>query len=594
MYAAAVGSEAMMKRLLDAGADVKAKNAFDATALIWCGSNLNRIKLLVERGADVNVRTKQGRTPIFVAAAEAGGLPAVEYLVSKGAKLAGPPAADGLTPLAAASAANDTALVRFLVEKGGPAAVAPPGGPMALMNAAMNANIELVKLLLAKGVDVNSVSPPAFNEVKNGPIAIGLLTPLILSVAEGDTETVRVLLAAGANHNAQDVRGMTPIMLAVATDHPNRDIIKMLLEKKPDMKVKSKAGETALDWAMKFNDPSIIAAIRAASPGVEAAKRETPSPARANAATSLAAVQKSLPLLQTSGKTMFTEGGCVSCHGGNVITSAVAAARAKGVKVDETAASETLKATSLQFASRTEQFYERIDGPAPAILTIALSALADENVQPDRVIDAMVRNVAAQQLAAGHWAWRGIVRPPADHFSTDSALRHPGAQTLCAARPQGGVRRAHRPRRPRHRCRRALDYRGRRHAVARSPVGRRRRRPHPEIGEKRDGPPARGRRLGPDAPPRRRTPGPPRPRCTPSSRPAHRRSRPHIRRASPSSSRRRPPTAPGMSPAARPSSSPTSKAASPTATTSGSRSGPPAGRPSRCPTRCPIAPRAGR
>jgi ankyrin repeat protein len=422
MYAAAVGSEAMMKRLLEAGADVKAKNAFDATALVWCGSNLNRIKLLVERGADVNVRTKQGRTPIFVASAEAGGLPAVEYLISKGATLAGPPAADGLTPLAVASAADDTALVRYLVEKGGPAAVAPPGGPMALMNAAMNANVELVKLLLAKGVDVNSVSPPELERVKNGPIGIGLLTPLILSVAEGDTETVRVLLAAGANHNAQDVRGMTPIMLAVATDHPNRDIIKMLLEKKPDMKVKSKAGETALDWAMRFNDSSIIAAIRAASPGIEPVKRETPAPARANAASSLASVQKSLPLLQTSGKTMFTEGGCVSCHGGNIVTSAVAAARAKGVKVDETAASETLKATSLQFASRMEQFYERIDGPAVEILTFALAALADENVQSDRVIDAMVRDIAAQQLASGHWAWRGIVRPPsADHFFTNSA-----------------------------------------------------------------------------------------------------------------------------------------------------------------------------
>jgi len=272
-------------------------------------------------------------------------------------------------------------------------------------------------------VDVNSVSPPSFAEVKNGPIAIGLLTPLILSVAEGDTETVRVLLAAGANHNAQDVRGMTPIMLAVATDHPNRDIIKMLLEKKPDMKVKSKAGETALDWAMKFNDPSIIAVIRAASPGVEPAKRETPATTRANAATSLASVQKSLPLLQTSGKTMFTEGGCVSCHGGNIITSAVAAARAKGVKVDEAAAVETSKATRLQFASRTEQFYERVDGPAVEILTFALSALADENVQPDRATDALVRDIAAQQLAAGNWPWRGIVRPPtADHIFTNAAF----------------------------------------------------------------------------------------------------------------------------------------------------------------------------
>lgn len=422
MYAAAVGSEAMMNRLLDAGAEVNAKNAFDATALLWCGANLARIRMLVERGADVKVRSKQGRTPIFVAASEAGGLPAVEYLISKGASLNGPPTPDGLTPLVGAVSANDTALARFLVEKGGAAAVAPPGGPFALINAANNANPEIVKLLLAKGVDVNSVSPPVFSEVKNGPIAIGLLTPLIVAVAEGDTETVRVLLDAGANCNAQDVRGMTPVMLAVATDHPNRDIVRMLLEKKPDMKVKSKAGETALDWALKFNDSAIIASIRAASPGVEPAKRDTPAPTRAGAATPLAAVRKSLPLLQASGASTFKEGGCVSCHGGNIVTSAVAAARAKGLRVDEAAAAETLKATRLQFTSRAEGLLERVDGPAVEILTFALAALADEGAEPDRAVDAMVRDIAAQQFAAGHWFWRGLVRPPtADHIFTNAA-----------------------------------------------------------------------------------------------------------------------------------------------------------------------------
>ncbi len=423
MYAAAIGSEAMMKRLVDAGADVNAKNAFDATALIWCGGNLSRIKMLVEKGADVNARSKQGRTPILVASAEAGGLPAVEYLVSKGATLAGPPTPEGLTPLGAASGVDDLPLVRFLIEKGGPGVLAPPGGPVAIINAAEHGNAEMVKLLLAKGVDVNSVSPPEFTRVKNGPIAIGLLTPLIISVAEGDTETVRALLAAGANVDAQDVRGMTPIMLAVSTDHPNRDIVKMLLEKKPDMKIKSKAGETALDWALKFNDPSMIATIRGASPGVEPAKRDTPSPARSGATTALAAVEKSGPLLQKAGATMFNEGGCVSCHGGNVVSSAVAAARAKGIKIDEAAASETMKATRLQFASRFESLLERVDGPAVEIFTFALAAMADENVQPERATDAMVRNIAAQQYAAGHWPWRGIVRPPtADHFFTNTAF----------------------------------------------------------------------------------------------------------------------------------------------------------------------------
>jgi ankyrin repeat protein len=293
MYATAVGSEAMMRRLIDAGAEVNARNEFDDTALLWCGGNLNRIKLLVEHGADVKVQSKQGHTPIYVASAEAGGLPAVQYLVSKGATLAIPPSPQGETPLGAAAIANDTDLVRYIVEKGGKEIVAPPGGLVALQFAAGNGNLELVKLLLSKGVDVNMASPPEFTRVKNGPIAIGNLTALILSSAGGETEIVRTLLDAGANVNAQDVRGMTPLMLAVASDHPNRDIIKMLLDRHPDTKIKSKAGETALDWAEKFRDPKIIAAVRAASPGVTSASREAAAPvSKASATTALAAVQK--------------------------------------------------------------------------------------------------------------------------------------------------------------------------------------------------------------------------------------------------------------------------------------------------------------
>jgi squalene cyclase len=46
------------------------------------------------------------------------------------------------------------------------------------------------------------------------------------------------------------------------------------------------------------------------------------------------------------------------------------------------------------------------------ILSYALFAMAEEGVPPGPVIDAMVHNLAAQQLADGSWAGRGIVRPP--------------------------------------------------------------------------------------------------------------------------------------------------------------------------------------
>src|SRR5205807_3794536 len=133
---------------------------------------------------------------------------------------------------------------------------------------------------------------------------------LLMAVTTGNMETVKLLLDAGADVNVKDVRHMTPLMLAVATDHPNETIVKMLLAKRPDTVVKSKANETALDWAAKFQHPSILPAVRKASPGIEAAKREPAAVAHANR-DARAAVAKSVALLQKANVTFFREGGCI-------------------------------------------------------------------------------------------------------------------------------------------------------------------------------------------------------------------------------------------------------------------------------------------
>src|SRR6266851_6233362 len=87
MYAAAVGSVDAVKALLAVGADVKAKNSFDATALMWSTTNLEKVRLLVDAGADVNARSKQGMTPLLIAASNPGSVEVVRLLLAKGANL---------------------------------------------------------------------------------------------------------------------------------------------------------------------------------------------------------------------------------------------------------------------------------------------------------------------------------------------------------------------------------------------------------------------------------------------------------------------------------------------------------------------------
>ncbi len=60
------------KLLIDAGADVNAKDYFGETPLYHCRTLglPDVVKLLLEAGADVNVVNKEGKTPLDVAEAE--------------------------------------------------------------------------------------------------------------------------------------------------------------------------------------------------------------------------------------------------------------------------------------------------------------------------------------------------------------------------------------------------------------------------------------------------------------------------------------------------------------------------------------------
>src|SRR5437870_734100 len=85
MHAAAFGSVEAVKLLLDAGADVNAKNSVDASALIWGAADAAKARMLIEKGADVNAKSKLGRTPLLVAATCDGCTETVRLLISKGA-----------------------------------------------------------------------------------------------------------------------------------------------------------------------------------------------------------------------------------------------------------------------------------------------------------------------------------------------------------------------------------------------------------------------------------------------------------------------------------------------------------------------------
>lgn len=413
MYSASVGSVGAMKMLLAAGADAKVKNAFDATPLMWCTANIEKSRLLMDAGVDVNAKSKQGMTALLIAASNAGSIDVVRLLMAKGAALTG----GKFTPLLAAASANDLDMVRLFIEKGVDANQATPNGYTPLQLAAGAENLAMVKLLLAKGADVNAATMGAL-EVRKGPLALNHLTPLMDAAPYGTPELLRTLLDAGAQVNAKDIRDMTPMMQAVSSETQNPDVVRLLLEKGADVRAKSNDGETALDWAKKFGNPEVIGLLQKAG-GETGQKAETARVEAAPAANAKAAIEKSVALMQTSSTAFFKESGCVGCHHQNFTAMAVKAARRAGVHVDEAAAEEQLKVVKTQWMGRQEELLQRLDpGGASDALVYSLVGLAAAGQPADATTDAMIVNIALEQTPEGSWCIGGTARSPIEEGCT--------------------------------------------------------------------------------------------------------------------------------------------------------------------------------
>jgi ankyrin repeat protein len=131
------------------------------------------------------------------------------------------------------------ALVRKLLEKGKPSkkaireAMCAPG---------IYADPSLVKLLLDSG-----------GSAKKGPAGRGGWAPVHFAAQAGNVESLRMLLDAGADPNAQPVGGQTPLLMAVegAGQTPATAVIQLLLERGARVNVPDMQGETALHKAAR-------------------------------------------------------------------------------------------------------------------------------------------------------------------------------------------------------------------------------------------------------------------------------------------------------------------------------------------------------
>lgn len=113
---------------------------------------------------------------------------------------------------------------------------------------ALNKNFSIIAMILLKaGADVNAPDTTGF-------------TPLLMAAgktSQGYQEVAEQMVKKGADVNARDPLGWTPLLLAISVG--NIDLVKLLLEKGADARIRTRKGESARDLAKKYGHEEIMA-----------------------------------------------------------------------------------------------------------------------------------------------------------------------------------------------------------------------------------------------------------------------------------------------------------------------------------------------
>ena len=263
------GHPDIVRLLLERGAEVNAKDGGGQTpislAARWGRSDV--MNLLLEHGADASITDDAGRTLLHYAA-EYGHIEVMRALLDHGFDV-DVEASIG-TPLHSAAFRREVQAAAFLLDRGAnpnrrgflgwtPLHVASGQAPRQV------GNLEFVTLLLNRGANVAARSEDG-------------ITPLVLAVGARDSATVDLLLARGARPESATPRGYSALRSAVEVRSPG--IMRLLLAHGADPNERySPPGQQRLLHRAADQDTIDVACVlleSGADPNLEDDSRQTP------------------------------------------------------------------------------------------------------------------------------------------------------------------------------------------------------------------------------------------------------------------------------------------------------------------------------
>lgn len=260
-----LANERVVRLMLDRGAAANAKTKAEETPLTLAALKgyTGQVQILLDAHADPMLANAAGGTALH-AAARGGQAEIIRILVHGGAKLESQATNNKFTPLQEAVLAGKPAAVKMLLDLGANVNAVGNQGVMAVHLAAVRGYSDILEILLARGASTDAradqETTPLHYAAQFGErdAVVKLIahkadvaakttngaTPLHLAAASGDRPTLVALLNAAADPNAVDTGGETPLHVAVRAGQP--DAVDALLWRGAKVDTPDKNGNTPL------------------------------------------------------------------------------------------------------------------------------------------------------------------------------------------------------------------------------------------------------------------------------------------------------------------------------------------------------------
>jgi ankyrin repeat protein len=201
------------------------------------------VKLLLDKGANINQQDNNGKTALHIAA-QYGETKVVELLLDRNANI-DQQDNNGKTALHIAAECGETEVVKLLLDRNANIDQPDNNGKTALHIAAECGETEVVKLLLDRNANIDQPD-------NNGK------TALHIAAQYGETEVVKLLLDRGADINQQDNNGKTA--RHIAAQYGETEVAKLLLDKcaninQPDNNLNSHSISPAASIGSSYRGP---------------------------------------------------------------------------------------------------------------------------------------------------------------------------------------------------------------------------------------------------------------------------------------------------------------------------------------------------